>query len=139
MQRQDYILRLIEQLGLFFRQVTQLRQTRRHDEALMELVRAQETLFGRGTGEFSAWSIDQQFDHLVAGEPPTRAAEKAAVYAALLRTAAQVYRDREQEALEQGAGLLADSIEAMAAGRFPTEAEAAFRRVSAQRETGSAG
>ena len=133
MQRQDFVLRLIEELGAFFRQVTQLRQTRSTDEALIALLRAQETLMGRSAAQFAGLSVDQQFELLLAGETPARASEKVATYAALLQTVADVYRDREQIGLAAGAALLADTMDALAAERFPKEAKAARARIAAVR------
>lgn len=133
MQRQDYILRLIEQLGAFFRQVTALRQSKRDDEALLMLVRAQETLLGLPAETFGDWTIEQQFDELIYNETPERAAEKAAAYATLLRATADLYAERDQVALGQGATLLADSVMALSRQHFGTLADDSLNRISALR------
>jgi hypothetical protein len=130
-QRQDYVLRLIEQLGGFFRQLRRYRELGHTDEALISLVRAQETLFGKPAQEFAALTVDQQFELLTAGELPERGCQKACAYAALLRSASEVYSDRAQDALADGASLLSSSILTLAAEKYPDRVRETMDRFAA--------
>ena len=135
MQRQDYVLKLIEQLGAFFRQVRRLREIGQTDEALMILVRAQESLMGKTAAEFSALSFGEQFQALTQGEKDTIACEKVCAYAALLRSMAEVYRQRGQDAVAEGAALLSDTMIGYAVDHFPDETRPTMERMAALQDS----
>jgi hypothetical protein len=133
MQRQDYVLRLIDQLGAFLRQVWILRKGGQPDEAIMAVVRAQENLMSAFASEFSQWDVERQFERLIDGEEPVRACDKVFAYALLMDAAAEAYRDKDLEALAEGAGMLAEQIRSLARQKFPAEAVEAEARVSKAR------
>lgn len=135
MQRQDYVLRLIDQLGAFLRQVWVLRKGGKPDEAIMAVVRAQENLMSAFASEFSQWDLERQFERLIDGEEPTRACDKVFAYALLMDAAAEAYRDKELEALAHGAGMLAEQVRALARDKFPEESAQAEARASKARPT----
>lgn len=136
MQRQDYVQRLIEQLGVFFRQVYRARELGRTDEALISVVRAQETLFGGPASDFTRRSLEEQFAALTQGEADIVACEKACAYAALLRSASEIYRDRGQDALADGAAHFSSMVLGLAAERFPTRVRDTMDRFAALQSTG---
>jgi hypothetical protein len=133
MQREDYVLRLIDQLGVFMRQITWMRDQGNDDEALITLVRGQETLMGSFAHEIAGWNFEQQFERLVQSETPQRGCEKVYAYALMLDRAADVYRDREQTALVEGAQMLADTMRTMAQERFGELANAVAQKLGALR------
>ena len=136
MQRQDYVQRLIEQLGVFFRQVYRARELGRTDEALISVVRAQETLFGGPAADYTQRSLEEQFAALTRGESERVACEKACAYAALLRSASEIYRDRGQDALADGAALFSKAMLQLAAEHFPSNVRPAMDRFAALQAQG---
>lgn len=120
---EDYLLRLIKQVGEFLARVVQQREAGRPDEALVTAMLAQERLFGRPLAEFGAWSVEEQVEHLIAGETPADAATKCALYADLLAEAARVYGLRGPAPLETTARQLAVWVLLHARDRLPDAAE----------------
>jgi uncharacterized protein VirK/YbjX len=118
-QKQDYLLRLIEELGLLMAEVVKLRNQESHDAALHTLLQAQERLFARPAQEFMTRSIEEQLRLLVIGESTPNAREKCLMYAALLTEAGHIYTAREQTALASGAYQFALHILLLTALRDP--------------------
>lgn len=109
--RQDYILRLIDELRQFVTAVLHSGGKGGLEEALVAVLQAQEKLFNRPIAEIGLLELEDQLRLLGAGESPTAAREKLRAYAALLREAARVYRARDQEAIAVGAENTAHYIE----------------------------
>ena len=98
-EKQDYVLRLIEELGRLIAEIVNLRQRGSYDTALQMVLQAQQRLFGRPAEAFIGRSIDDQVHLLVVGENPANARAKCVAYATLLTEAAGIYQAREQTAL----------------------------------------
>ena len=118
-QKQDYLLRLIQELGRLMTEVVRLRSQGSHDAALHTLLQAQERLFARPAQEFMARSAEEQLRLLVIGENTPNAREKCLMYAALLTEAGHTYTAREQTALAFGAYQFALHILLLTALRHP--------------------
>ena len=117
-QREDYLMRLLAQLRELVASLGRLRAAGRHAEALQLLLQAQERLFGRTVAELAPLSLEAQLDLLVTDVPAPVAAEKCALYAALLREVAATYRERGAAALAPAALALAAQVVLAAAGRL---------------------
>ena len=118
-QRQDYILRMIEELGRFVAEATKFRDAGHHDAALLAILRAQERLFARPSQDFMARTAEDQVRLLVVGESDANAVEKCRVYANLIVEAGLIYQAREQSALALGACHYALQVVDLARTRFP--------------------
>ena len=118
-ERQDYLLRMIEELGRFAAEVTRLRRSGQHDAALFAILQSQERLFARPSAQFMGRPLDEQIRLLVIGETDANAAEKCLWYARLVLDAGLVYRDRDQAPLALGACRLALQIVDHVRGQFP--------------------
>ncbi len=118
-QRQDYLLRMIEELGRFAAEVTRLRRGGRHDAALFAILQAQERLFARPSAEFMGRPLEEQIRLLAIGESPANGTEKCLWYARLVLEAGLVYRDRDQAPLALGACRLALQITDLVRAQFP--------------------
>jgi len=105
--RQDYLLRLIEQLRQFVAQALALRQAGKLDEALMALVQAQEKLFVRPATEFRHLPIVDQLRLLKLGESPGMGREKCIAYATILEQAGLIFQGKNQDTLAGSAFQLA--------------------------------
>ncbi len=110
---------MIEELGRFVAEATNLRNAGHHDAALLTILRAQERLFVRPAPDFTARTPEDQIRLLTVGEPAENAALKCLAYAGLIVEAGLVYRDREQPALALGAGRFAVEIIHLTARGFP--------------------
>ena len=106
-ERQDYLLRLIEQLRQFVAQALALRQAGKLDEALIALVHAQEKLFVRPAAEFRHLPLDEQLPMLKLGESAETGRNKCIAYAAILEQAGLVYQGKNQDAIAASAFQLA--------------------------------
>ena len=106
-ERQDYLLRLIEQLRQFVAQALVLRQGGKLDAALMELVHAQEKLFVRPAAEFRHLPMVDQLRLLTLGESPGMGREKCIAYATILEQAGLVFQGKNQDSLAISAFQLA--------------------------------
>jgi hypothetical protein len=126
-QKQDYLLRLIEELGQMVAQIVNLRLRGGYDSALHTILQAQEKLFARRSQEFMNRSVEEQLHLLVIGESAANAREKCVIYAALLTEAGHTYRAREQTALASGAYQFALHVLLLTALRFPAPAAAEDR------------
>jgi hypothetical protein len=118
-QRQDYLLRLIEELGRFVAEATKFRNTGHYDAALLAILQAQERIFARPSQDFTARTVEDQLRLLTLGESDAGAAEKCLAYAGLIVEAGLVYRDRGQPPVALGACRLALQVVALARQRFP--------------------
>jgi len=118
-QRQDYLERMLEELGHFLAEVTRYRQAGSHDAALLTLLQAQERLFVRPASEFLTRPVPEQVHLLAVGETADHAREKCLAYATLLAEAGRTYRAKRQPELAQGAYGLALHVSLLAARQFP--------------------
>ena len=119
-QKQDYLLRLIEELGQFLAEVTKLRSQGNYGAAMLTILQAQERLFVRSVPEFMTRPIEEQVHLLVLGETAAIAREKCLAYANLLTEAGHTYRAGGQLVLAQGAYQLALHVTLLAALKFPS-------------------
>jgi hypothetical protein len=134
-ERQDFIQRLLEELGQFLAEVAKFRQAGRHDAALLTLLQAQERLFVRPVQDFITRPVEEQVHLLVLGETAATARAKCLAYATLLTEAGHTYQARGQPALAQGAYQLALHVTLLAALSFPSADSAEPRaRIAALRE-----
>ncbi len=106
-QREDYLLRLIEELREFVARAVALRHTDQLGQALLTVVTAQERLFARPAADFTARGIDEQLRLLTIDESAETARGKCLAYAAILREAGNVYRGLGREDLAASAWQLA--------------------------------
>ncbi len=129
-QQRDYILRLIEQLRQFLKQIVHLRENGRYDESLTAIVRAQERLLGLPAERFLGATPEEHFNFLTRGETPANAREKCLAQADLLAEAAHIYTDKEQPALAKGAWRFVHELMELTAAKFPdTETQDIGRRL----------
>jgi hypothetical protein len=134
-QREDYILRLIDELRQFVAQLIRLRSTDRLDEALVAAVGAQERLFARPARDFMPLPVADQLRLLTLGESPDTGRAKCLAYAEILEQAGLVYRAKSQEAFAASAFELSLCVLAHAALASPAaaaEARPAIGRLLAQ-------
>ncbi len=120
-QRQDYLIRLIEELGRFVREVLHSGEPPRLESALPAIVQAQEKLFARPVTAFLTLPLEAQIDLLAEGESAATAVEKCVTYAGILRYAAQIYAARERPVLAHGSEQIADEILTIARTRWPEQ------------------
>ncbi len=121
-QRQDYLLRLIEELGRFVREALRSGEPQRAEAALPALVQAQERLFARPAAQFVELTPEAQVDLLAFGESSATAREKCLTYAAILDYAAELYDPAGRPALALASREWAGSIREMANTRWPSSA-----------------
>jgi len=131
-QKEDYLLRLIEELGRLIATIVRLRDQGSHDAALHALLQAQERLFARPAQEFMSLPIEGQLRLLVLGESAANAREKCLVYSTLLTEAGHTYAARKQAGMASGAYLLALHVLLLTVLRNPSPDAAGDRaRVAA--------
>jgi hypothetical protein len=121
-QRQDYLLRLIEELGRFVREALRSGEPQRAEAALPALVQAQERLFARPAAQFVDLPPAAQVDLLARGESAPTAREKCLTYAAILDYAAELYEPAGRPALALASREWAAAIRGIAATRWPGSA-----------------
>lgn len=121
-QRQDYLLRLIEELGRFVREALRSGEPQRAEAALPALVQAQERLFARPAAQFADLPPETQVDLLAGGESAATAREKCLTYAAILDYAAELYDPAGRPALALASREWAKTIREIAATRWPGSA-----------------
>lgn len=119
-EREDYIIRLIQELRHFVTRVMRLRDSGSMDEALLAVVHAREKLFGRPSSDFANLPIDEQLGLLDEGEPSATADAKCIAYATILKEAGQVYEIRSERDMAISAFQLALYITLVVAIRAPT-------------------
>ena len=113
-ERQDYLLRLIEQLRQFVAQALALRQAGKLDEALMALAHAQEKLFVRPAAEFRHLPIVDQLRLLTLGESPAAGRDKCVAYATILEQAGLVFPQVSLASTDNTSGSPSASAQVMA-------------------------
>jgi hypothetical protein len=118
-QRQDYLLRLLEEQARFLSEIVEFRQAGSYDAALFTVLRAQERLFAQPAHDFISRSLDEQVHLLVIGESDTNARDKCLALATLLTEAGHTYQAKEQPPLALGAYQLAFQVTLLAAVKFP--------------------
>ncbi len=121
-QRQDYLIRLIEELGRFVREVVHSGEPPRVESALPAILQAQEKLFGLPAAGFLNRSLEEQVELLARGETVEAAVDKCVTYAGILHHAAQLYTALDRPALALGARQLAETVLQTAAVRWPAHA-----------------
>lgn len=100
--RRDYVLRLIEEAGEFFRRALAKRQAHAPREALEAVVAGCERLFDLPSEQLFQFTPDQQVLLLARDEPTDVARDKILLYAALCAEAGRVYGLLEQPTLARG-------------------------------------
>lgn len=90
--RRDFILRLIDEVGLLLTRALQQRSSNRPEEALHSVVAACERLFQLEAPQLFQFTPDQHFAMLTDGEAPDIARDKVLLYAALNEEAGRCYR-----------------------------------------------
>jgi hypothetical protein len=118
-QKQDYLLRLIEELGQFLAEVTKLRSQGNYGAAMLTILQAQERLFARPAKEFISRPVEDQVALLVIGETAADSREKCLAYARLLTEAGIIYQAKDQTALALGAYRFALHVLLLARERIP--------------------
>jgi hypothetical protein len=118
-QKQDYVLRLIEELGQFVAEVAGLRNRGRYDAALLTILQAQERLFARPAQDFITRPVEDQVTLLVIGDTAANGHEKCLAYARLLTEAGITYQAKDQTALALGAYRFALHVLLLAQERLP--------------------
>jgi hypothetical protein len=121
-QREDYLLRLIEELREFVTRAVALRNTDQLGQALHTIVHAQERLFARPAAEFTPRTIDEQLRLLTMDESAETGRGKCVAYASILQEAGNVYRALGREDLAASAWQLALYITLTAALGDPAKA-----------------
>lgn len=122
-RRDDYLLRMIEQLRQFVAEALRRRESGQLDLALLMLVQAQEKLFARPAAAFVALPLDEQLRLLTLDEAPDAAREKTLAYATLLKEAGKIYRGRSQDDLAASALQLALHVTLLTAVNHPAQRE----------------
>ena len=133
-ERQDYLLRLIEQLRQFVAQALALRQAGKLDEALLALVHAQEKLFVRPAAEFRHLPLAEQLPMLKFGESADMGREKCVAYAAILEQAGLVYQGKNQDAIAGSAFQLALHVLLLVASEPGTVTPELRQKIATARE-----
>jgi hypothetical protein len=118
-EKQDYLLRLIEELAQLLAQVTKLRDGGRYDSALLMVLHAQERLFARPAAEFITRPVEDQVTLLVIADSAANGREKCLAYARLLTEAGNTYQAKDQPALALGAYRYALHVLLLAQERLP--------------------
>ena len=106
-QREDYLMRMTEELCEFVARAVLLRDTGQLAQALQIAVQAQERLFARPAAEFAALPVDEQLRLLTLDESPDQARAKCLAYASILEEAGNVYQARGRDDLAASALQLA--------------------------------
>ena len=130
--RRDYILRIIDEVGLLLTRVLQQRMIGRPAEALQSVVAACERLFQLEAVRLFQFTPDQHFTMLAEGEPPDIARDKVLLYAALNEQAGRCYRALGNPALSRQSFLNALRLTLQARQAYPAENEPAYAPVPAE-------
>jgi len=121
MLRQDYIMRMISELGQFVRAAVASGEPGKEAEALQAVIHAQRQLFQEPPGIALAKSLDEQIDHLAKGETPFAAAQRVSDYAEILEQAALIYDHVGKESLALSSRMLGLSALLTAVIRWPEQ------------------
>ncbi len=121
MLRQDYIMRMISELGQFVRAAVASGEPGKEAEALQAVLHAQRQLFQETPEIALAKSLDEQIDHLAQGETPFGAAQRVGDYAEILEQAALIYDHVGKEPLARSSYILGLSALLNAVVRWPEQ------------------
>jgi len=124
--RRDYILRIIDEVGLLLSRVLLQRKALRHTEALSSVVQACERLFQLEAAQLFQFTPDQHFLMLAEGESPEAAQQKILLYAALNVEAGRCYQARGNAPLSRQSFLTALRLSLKTRQLYPAESEPAF-------------
>jgi hypothetical protein len=119
--RQDYLLRLIEELTQFLARAVFQRKGGREQESLTAIVQSCERLFGLEAAELFQFTPDQHFIMLTDGEAPENARAKALIYAALTAEAGRNYAALGKTDLARASFLSALRLTLRTRENFPTD------------------
>jgi hypothetical protein len=119
--RQDYLLRLIEELTQFLARAVFQRKAGREMESLTAIVESCERLFGLEAAELFQFTPEQHFVMLTDGESPENARAKTLIYAALTAEAGRNYASLGKAELARGSFLSALRLTLRARESFPTD------------------
>lgn len=120
--RQDYLLRLIEELTQFLARAVFQRKAGRERQALAAIVESCERLFGLEAAELFQFTPDQHFVMLTDGEAPDNARAKVLIYAALTAEAGRNYAALGKTELARASFLSALRLTLRSREAFPTDA-----------------
>lgn len=120
-QRQDYILRLISELGQMVSAAIASGDPGKDAQALHGVMHAQQQLFNETSKDILALTLDEQIELLSRGESPEAAVEKIATYSAILEQAARVYVNTNRLSLATNSRLLALSALLTTVVRWPDQ------------------
>lgn len=120
MPQRDYILRLIDQVGLLLRRAIEQRERHSPQEALQSVMAACERLFGLDAAELFRFTPDQHFVMLTQ-DGADDAREKVLIYAALCAEAARAFRQLNQPAHARQSFINSLRLVAQARLAFPAE------------------
>ena len=124
--RRDYILRIIDEVGVLLRRVLQQRSSGRPGEGLQSVVAACERLFQLEAPQLFQFTPDQHVAMLAEGEAPDIARDKILLYAALNEEAGRCYRDLGNTTLSQQSFLNALRLTLQAGQTCPGLGQPAF-------------
>lgn len=120
MPQRDYILRLIDQVGLLLRRAIEQRERHSPQESLQSVMAACERLFGLEAVELFRFTPDQHFVMLTQ-DGADDAREKVLIYAALCAEAARAFQQLGQPAHARQSLVNALRLVAQARLAFPAE------------------
>ncbi|HVW22547.1 MAG TPA: hypothetical protein VHC86_15135 [Opitutaceae bacterium] len=123
--REDYLIRLIEDLRIFVSRAIHLRDQGQLGQALQAVVIAQERLFARPAAEFTVLPLDEQLRLLCLDEPAESARAKCLAYSTMLEEGGNVMEARGRDDMAASAWQLALYVAAWAALSYPAPAEPA--------------
>ncbi|MEO6874075.1 MAG: hypothetical protein ABI222_04565 [Opitutaceae bacterium] len=121
--RRDYLLRIIDEVGVLLRRVLQQRTAGRPDEGLLSVVAACERLFQLEATQLFQFTPYQHVAMLAEGEPPEGARDKILLYAALNQEAGRCYRALGNAKLSQQSFLNALRLTLKARQTYPLPGE----------------
>ena len=119
--RQDYLLRLIEELTQFLARAVFQRKAGREIEALTAIVESCERLFGVEAAQLFQFTPDQHFVMLTEGEAAENARAKVLIYAALTTEAGRNYAALGKTELARASFLSALRLTLRARESFPAD------------------
>lgn len=122
MPSRDYLLRLIEQVGMLLSRAVGQRKQNTPQEALQSVMAACERLFGMEAVQLFQFTPDQHVPMLADGETDESARDKILMYAALTAEAGRCYLTLSQPDLARGSFLTALRLTLKARTRFPSDA-----------------
>ena len=134
MLRQDYIMRMISELGQFVRAAVASGEPGKEAEALQAVIHAQRQLFQESPEVVLAKSLDEQIDHLAKGETPAAAAERVGDYSEILAQAALIYAHAGKKSLGQSSRILGLSALLTAVIRWPEQRASLAPKINRFRE-----